>query len=187
MFSPHRRCFRQPRRKKIAPGAQRDPGKDDLLSDLEFYADSRLAKTAHNLCPQDQAPESSGWLEFHQMAAFSANAGTGQMSVAMVRGSIQPGGRAFHLSLVALLVSCCLIGCASSEQIREKQAVAQETLSQQDDAQCRANGAAPETPAYQECRSKLVEARAENEAVQAKRRDAFQKTTAEGTSSLTGH
>jgi len=109
------------------------------------------------------------------------------MSVVMARGSIQPGGRAFHFSLIGLLVSCCLIGCASSEQIREKQAAAQATLSEQDDSQCRASGAAPETPAYQECRSRLIEKRAENEAAQARRREAFQKTTAEGTSALTGH
>jgi hypothetical protein len=108
------------------------------------------------------------------------------MSVAMARGSIQSGGRALGLSLMGLLVSCCLIGCASSEQIREKQAAAQATQSQEDDAQCRASGA-PDTPAYQACRDRLVEKRAENEAAQEKRREAFQKTTAEGTSALSGH
>ena len=121
------------------------------------------------------------------VGAVRHGTGMGLMSVAMVRSSIQPGGRAFHLGLVGLLVSCCLIGCASSEQIREKQAAAQATQSEQDDAQCRAGGAAPETPAYQDCRSRLVEKRAENEAAQERRREAFQKTTAEGSSALSGH
>jgi hypothetical protein len=33
----------------------------------------------------------------------------------------------------------------------------------------------------------LIETRAENEAVQEKRREAFQRTTGEGTSALSGH
>lgn len=109
-----------------------------------------------------------------------------QMSVAMARGLIQSGGRAVRLGLVGLLVSCCLMGCASSEQIREKQAAAQATQDQEDDAQCRASGA-PETPAYQDCRTRLVQKRAEDQAAQERRREAFQKTTAEGTSALSGH
>jgi hypothetical protein len=113
-------------------------------------------------------------------------AGMRPMSVAMARGSIQSGGKAFRLGLVGLLVSGCLMGCASSEQLREKQAAAQATQSQEDDAQCRASGA-PETPAYQECREKLVEKRADEQAAQERRREAFQKTTAEGTSALDGH
>lgn len=108
------------------------------------------------------------------------------MSVTMARGSVQCGGRAFHLGLVGLLVGCCLMGCASSEQIRERQAAAQATQSQEDDAQCRASGA-PETAAYQECRGKLIDKRAEEQAAQERRREAFQKTTAEGTSALDGH
>ena len=77
-------------------------------------------------------------------------------------------------------------GCASSEQIREKQAAAQATQDQEDDARCRASGA-PGTPAYQDCRTRLVQKRAEDQAAQERRREAFQKTTAEGTSALSGH
>jgi ubiquitin len=113
-------------------------------------------------------------------------AGMKPMSVAMVRGSIQSGGKVVRLGLAGVLAVCCLMGCASSEQIREKQAAAQATQSQEDDAQCRASGA-PETAAYQECREKLVEKRAEEQAAQERRREAFQKTTAEGTSALSGH
>jgi hypothetical protein len=105
----------------------------------------------------------------------------------MVRGSVQLSGRAVRLSLVVLLMQWCLQGCASTGQVREGHATAQATTDQQDDAQCRANGAAPGSPAYQECRSKLIETRAENEAVQEKRREAFQRTTGEGTSALSGH
>lgn len=102
-------------------------------------------------------------------------------------GSIQLSGRAFRLTLIMLLLPWSLQGCASTEQARENSVAAQATLEQQDDAQCKTNGVAPGSPAYQECRGRLVEKRAEEEAVQEKRREAFQRTTGEGTSALSGH
>lgn len=86
-----------------------------------------------------------------------------------------------------LLVAAGLSACASSEQIREKQVTAQEAANEEDDAKCKAGGAEPDTPAYTQCRDRLIEKRAEQQAAQARRSEAFQKTLGEGTSGLSEH
>ncbi len=85
-----------------------------------------------------------------------------------------------------LWLGLCLQGCASSGQVREQQAAAQASQSEQDDAKCKAGGAAQGTPAYERCRERLVQKRMEEEAAQVKRREAFQKTLGEGTSAAGG-
>ena len=92
--------------------------------------------------------------------------------------------RAFCVYGLGLLL--CLQGCASSGQVREQQAAAQASQSEQDDAKCKAAGAVQGTPAYDQCREKLVQKRMEEEAAQVKRREAFQKTLGEGTAAAGG-
>jgi hypothetical protein len=86
-----------------------------------------------------------------------------------------------------LLMPGCLLSCAGSGQLRERQAGAQATLSEQDDSECRANGSAPGTVAFDECRNRIAAKRAANDALQEKRREAFQRTAGEGSSALSGH
>jgi hypothetical protein len=80
------------------------------------------------------------------------------------------------------LLAFVLIGCASSEQVRQKQAEAQAAAEEQDDAKCRA-GAPPGSPAYEDCRKMQAKVRAEQAAVQAQRQESFQRALGEGSTS----
>jgi hypothetical protein len=91
------------------------------------------------------------------------------------------------LSRVVLLLALVVSGCASSEQVRQRQVDAQAEASEEDDAKCKAQGAEPDTPAYAQCRDRLMEKRAEQQAAEVRRREAFQRTLGEGTSGLAGH
>jgi len=91
------------------------------------------------------------------------------------------------LSGVLLALALSLTGCASSEQVRQRQVDAQAAASEEDDAKCKAPGAEPDTPAYDQCRDRLAEKRAEQQAAELRRREAFQRTLGEGTSGLAGH
>jgi hypothetical protein len=91
------------------------------------------------------------------------------------------------VSGVLLALALSLAGCASSEQVRQRQVDAQAAASEEDDAKCKAQGAEPDTPAYAQCRDRLAEKRAEQQAAEMRRREAFQRTLGEGTSGLAGH
>lgn len=86
-----------------------------------------------------------------------------------------------------LMLALALPACASSEQARERHGNAAATADAEDDAKCREQGAEPDTPAYTQCRDRLMEKRAEQQAAEARRREAFQRTLGEGTSALSGH
>ncbi len=87
-------------------------------------------------------------------------------------------------ALTAGLLAWSVMGCVNPEA---RHAAAQAALDQQDDTDCRANGVAAGSAAYHDCRSRLVEMRAQKEALQEKRREAFQQTTGAGTEALSGH
>jgi hypothetical protein len=80
------------------------------------------------------------------------------------------------------LLAFALLGCASSEQMRAKQADAQAAAEEQDDAKCRA-GAPPGSAAYEDCRKTQAKARAEQAAAQARRQESFQRALGEGSTS----
>jgi hypothetical protein len=88
--------------------------------------------------------------------------------------------------LILLAVAGFVSGCASSEQVRDRQIAARQAEEQADDAKCKEEGEA-DTPAYTQCRDRLNQKRAEQQAQQAKRNEAFQRTLGEGTSALSGH
>lgn len=93
-----------------------------------------------------------------------------------------------QMAVVLLVLAGFVLGsCASSEQVRERQAAAQASEMEADDAKCKEQGAEPDTPAYVQCRDRISQKRAEQEAQQAKRNEAFQRTLGEGTSALSGH
>lgn len=87
--------------------------------------------------------------------------------------------RAYTANLLTMLlaVGSALLGCADPEQVRARQAAAEAALNDQDDAQCRADGVAPETPAYDECRRNLAQICAENNVIQEQQRRAFDQGT----------
>jgi hypothetical protein len=90
------------------------------------------------------------------------------------------------LLVVAVLLQGSLLGCANPERDQERLAAEQAALNDHDDAECRTAGAAPGTARYEDCRRSLIQKRAENEAIQEKRREAFQQTTGAGTSAVSG-
>jgi hypothetical protein len=95
--------------------------------------------------------------------------------------------RILLLALLAVaMLQGSLLGCANPERAQERLAAEQAALNDHDDAECRATGAAPGTAAYEDCRRSLTQKRAENEAIQEKRREAFQQTTGAGTSAVSG-
>jgi hypothetical protein len=96
-------------------------------------------------------------------------------------------GLARSFNWVALLLALSLPSCASSEEVRQRQVEAQAAAGEEDDAKCKAQGAEPDTPAYAQCRDRLAEKRAEQQAADMRRSESFQRTLGEGTSGLAGH
>jgi hypothetical protein len=88
--------------------------------------------------------------------------------------------------LMLVLPLGSLLGCADQEQVRARRAAAEAAINDQDNTQCRAEGIAPESPAYDECRRNLAEIRAQKNAIQEQKRRAFDQVTGAGTSSLSG-
>ena len=89
------------------------------------------------------------------------------------------------VALAAL--SAILPACANPEAAKASRAAAVAQADNEDDAQCRAGGAAPGSQAYDDCRSHLVEARAKADSAREQRKAAFQQTTGAGTEALSGH
>src|ERR1700730_9265506 len=90
------------------------------------------------------------------------------------------------LLAVAVLLQGSLLGCTNPERAQERLAAEQAALNDHDDAECRATGAAPGSAPFKDSRRSLMQKRVENEAIQEKRREAFQQTTGAGTSAVSG-
>ena len=96
------------------------------------------------------------------------------------------GKRACGGLLILLPLAVALLGCSNPEQARARQSAAEAAAAAQDDAQCRAGGAAPKGPAYDECRRNLAQARAQKNEIDEQKRRAFDQVTGAGTSSVSG-
>ncbi len=88
---------------------------------------------------------------------------------------------------LVLLLALALTDCASSEQVRARAESAAAAADAEDDAKCKEQGLEADTPAYTQCRDRLAEKRAEQQAAEARRREDFQRTLGEGTSAQSGH
>jgi hypothetical protein len=91
--------------------------------------------------------------------------------------------------IIIALTSLCLLvpACANPEAAKASRATAIAQTEGEDDTQCRAGGATPGNAAYDDCRSRLAEARAKSDSAREQRKAAFQHTTGAGTEALSGH
>jgi hypothetical protein len=80
-----------------------------------------------------------------------------------------------------------LAACANPESRQASAQAAQAAADAKDDATCREKGLTPGTTAFDDCRARLTEARADEAAQQERRRIEFQKTLGGGTSDYSGH
>jgi hypothetical protein len=80
-----------------------------------------------------------------------------------------------------------LPACANPEAAKASRAAAIAEADSEDDTQCRTGGVAPGSHAYDDCRSRLAEARAKADSAREQRKSAFQQTTGAGTEALSGH
>jgi hypothetical protein len=89
--------------------------------------------------------------------------------------------------LAALMLSLALLqSCANPEATQASRQAAEADAQAKDDAKCKENGLQPGTPAYDNCRTRLAQARADEAAAQERRRIDFQKTLGAGTSGYSG-
>jgi hypothetical protein len=89
--------------------------------------------------------------------------------------------------LAALMLSLALLqSCANPEATQASRQAAEADAQAQDEAKCKENGLEPGTPAYDNCRTRLAQARADEAAAQERRRIDFQKTLGAGTSGYSG-
>jgi len=89
--------------------------------------------------------------------------------------------------LAALMLSLALLqSCANPEATQASRQAAEADAQTKDDAKCKENGLEPGTPAYDNCRTRLAQARADEAAAQERRRIDFQKTLGAGTSGYSG-
>jgi hypothetical protein len=89
--------------------------------------------------------------------------------------------------LAALMLSLALLqSCANPEATQASRQAAEADAQAKDDAMCKENGLQPGTPAYDNCRTRLAQARADEAAAQERRRIDFQKTLGAGTSGYSG-
>jgi hypothetical protein len=89
--------------------------------------------------------------------------------------------------LAALMLSLALLqACANPEAAQASRQAAEAEAQAKDDAKCKENGLEPGTPAYDNCRTRLAQARADEAAAQERRRIDFQKTLGAGTSGYSG-
>jgi hypothetical protein len=89
--------------------------------------------------------------------------------------------------LAVLMLSLALLqACANPEATQASRQVAEADAQAKDEAKCKENGLEPGTPAYDNCRTRLAQARADEAAAQERRRIDFQKTLGAGTSGYSG-
>jgi hypothetical protein len=89
--------------------------------------------------------------------------------------------------LAALMLSLALLqSCANPEATQASRQAAEADAQAKDEAKCKENGLQPGTPAYDNCRTRLAQARADEAAAQERRRIDFQKTLGAGTSGYSG-
>lgn len=86
--------------------------------------------------------------------------------------------RTHVIALMLLLPAAAGQGCATQDQA--SQAGAQAAMESEDDAACEKKGA-PGTPAYDDCRKSLAEARAQDAAVREQKRRDFDRVLGAGT------
>jgi hypothetical protein len=79
-----------------------------------------------------------------------------------------------------------LQACANPEATKTSREAAEADAQTKDDAKCKENGLEPGTPAYDNCRTRLAQARYDEAAAQERRRVYFQKTLGTGTSGYSG-
>lgn len=91
------------------------------------------------------------------------------------------------LALLVPPLATGLTGCANPETRQAQAQAAQAAAEQKDDSQCRANGVVPGSEAYNQCRAKLADARAADEALQQQHSEAFQQVLGRGSDALSGH
>jgi hypothetical protein len=89
--------------------------------------------------------------------------------------------------LAAVMLSLALLqACANPEATQASREAAEADAQTKDDAKCKENGLEPGTPAYDNCRTRLAQARYDEAAAQERRRVDFQRTLGAGTSDYTG-
>jgi hypothetical protein len=89
--------------------------------------------------------------------------------------------------LAALMLSLALLqACANPEAAQASRQAAEADAQTKDDTKCKENGLEPGTPAYDNCRTRLAQARADEAAAQERRWIEFQRTLGAGTSDYTG-
>jgi len=90
--------------------------------------------------------------------------------------------------LATLMLSLGLLqACANPEAAQASRQAAEADAQAKDEAKCRENGLEPGTPAYDNCRTRIAQARYDEAVAQERRRMDFQKTLGAGTSDATGH
>lgn len=92
----------------------------------------------------------------------------------------------FTLAAALMLCLALLQACANPEAAQASREAAEADAHTKDDAKCRENGLEPGTPAYDNCRTRIAQARADEAAAQERRRLEFQRTLGGGTSDYTG-
>lgn len=91
------------------------------------------------------------------------------------------------LLIGALMLSLALLqACANPEATQASRQAAEADAQTKDDTKCKETGLEPGTPAYDNCRTRLAQARADEAAAQERRRIEFQRTLGAGTSNYTG-
>jgi hypothetical protein len=87
----------------------------------------------------------------------------------------------------ALVASLALLqACANPQATQASRQAAEADAEAKDDAACREKGLTPGTTPFDECRTRLAQARTDEAAAQERRRLEFQKTLGAGTSDYTG-
>ncbi|MGB6923577.1 MAG: hypothetical protein WBE08_08960 [Methyloceanibacter sp.] len=88
----------------------------------------------------------------------------------------------------ALILNLGLLqACANPEAAQASRQAVEADAQTKDEAKCRENGLEPGTPAYDNCRTRIAQARYDEAVAQERRRMDFQKTLGAGTSDATGH
>ena len=82
--------------------------------------------------------------------------------------------------LAVLFLGAGLLACANPDQERARSLEAETAMNGEDDAACRPKGA-PGTEAYDDCRQGLAEARAQEGAIQERKRRDFDRVLGAGT------
>ena len=92
-------------------------------------------------------------------------------------------GKGALRTLLVALTAALLLGCASSGERREQEAHSSTGVPEDDEATCRESGD-PGSVAFETCRNRLAIKRSEQQHIEAKRQEDFNRSLGEGTSGL---